>query len=161
MSLVQWHPFNELSDMQRSVNHFFDGWNDANSRQGWFAFPVDIQESPDAIIVRAELPGVQREDIDLRLSGGHLTIRATRAADGTLDPSVRSLRTETRSGDFQRGFDLDMPVDAEHVEARYQDGVLTVHLPKQESVRPKAIPVLAGTTGAKSHNRRLGEPEAR
>jgi len=105
--------------------------------------PVDISEGADSYEVRAALPGIRPEDVDIQVAGEQLTIKAHRAEE----PSQQG-RTyhhhEILSGDYTRSFSLPTSVEADKAEARYENGILYLTLPKAESLRPKQIRLTAG-----------------
>lgn len=109
-------------------------------RQGVCYMPlVDILEKSDEIIVKADLPGAKPEDIDINFEDGLLTIYAKvqpRQQTGT-----HFIRREYGVGDFHRCFQVSEAIDASKISAEYSNGVLVLHLPKTEAVRPRKIPV--------------------
>ena len=119
-----------------------DRRDDVTSRGAWVP-PVDIYET-DAkeIVLKAELPGLRREDIDLTVENNTLTVRGERRADDGVRED-RYHRRERVHGIFSRSFTLPNTVDGAHVKAEYRDGVLTVKLPLREEAKPRQIPVEA------------------
>ena len=137
MSVIRWDPSAEIGDLRRSVRRLFDDLRlDAVAPT---AFPVDVYEAADEIVVLAELPGVRAEGVAVRIEGGHLSIRAAR--ESRVPEGVRVLQRETVSGEFSRTFGLGVPVDADKVSARYENGILTIRLPKAEEARSRKIEV--------------------
>ncbi|HOV79665.1 MAG TPA: Hsp20/alpha crystallin family protein [Bacillota bacterium] len=137
MALIRWDPFRELAGLQHAVNRLFD----ENLRlfkapeggalaQGG-TFPVDIKETPDAVLVKAELPGVNKEDIKVSFSDNLLTIRGERKKEEK-EEGANFLRIERSYGSLSRSFTVDIPVKQDGIKARYQDGVLEITLPKEE-----------------------------
>ena len=121
-----------LSELARS-SQIFSGWTPA----------LDVYEDKDNVFVRAELPGMKREDISLTLHDGSLSISGERKSEEKLrDAEV--YRSERFFGHFQRTVTLPTPVQAETVKAQYKDGILTVTLPKAEEAKPKQINVNVG-----------------
>jgi HSP20 family protein len=116
------------------------GWNSASSR-----FPLDVYEDNHNTYVRAELPGIKREDINVEMVDGYLTItarRATAPATGNgKTAETEGENTPAESASFSRSVSIADPVEAEKVSAAYENGVLTVTLPKREDARPKKIAV--------------------
>jgi HSP20 family molecular chaperone IbpA len=125
----------------RHVGRLFGGpWGESASWEGELtgAYPVDISEEDDTLVVEAEVPGFRREDIDVCLENDHLRIaaeRKTKEAKGTKH------LTERRFSRVERSFTLPTSVDPDRVEAKLEDGVLTLRLPKSEEVKPKRIEV--------------------
>ncbi|HLH55146.1 MAG TPA: Hsp20/alpha crystallin family protein [Verrucomicrobiae bacterium] len=111
---------------------FFQNWTPA----------VDIYEDNDKYIVKTELPGMKREDIDVALDGNTLTISGERKEEEEKRQG-ESYRSERYFGRFQRSITLPTEVQTNKIEAAYKDGVLTVTLPKSEEAKPKQIPVKA------------------
>lgn len=143
MGLVKWDPFHEMTNLQHSINKLFDDRflksSDLGLSQGW-AFPVDIKETADSIVIKAEMPGLTREDVKITFSDNLLTIRGQRQKENKFE-GERYLRVERSYGNFSRTFNLDFPVKAEEIKARFQDGILEVLLPKKEEAKPKEITI--------------------
>lgn len=146
MSLVRWDPFREISNLQASINKLFDenfrlfrAPEQGGLVQGWM-FPVDIKETADSIIINAEIPGLNREDIKISFADNQLTIRGERKKE-IQEENERFLRLERSYGSFCRTFTLDVPVKPEEIKARYQDGLLEITLPKQDDIKPREITI--------------------
>jgi HSP20 family protein len=140
-----WDMMRELASMQDRMNRIWGsmydrGREDVTARGSWQP-PVDIYET-DAreIVLRADLPGVHREDIDLTVENNTLTLRGARRRDTDI-PDERYHRVERAYGPFSRSFALPDTVDANRVRAEYRDGVLTVRLAVREEARPRQIQV--------------------
>lgn len=139
-----WELMRELATMQDRMNRIWGnvlerGTEDVTSR-GWVP-PVDIYENEAReIVLKAEVPGLRREDIDLTVEHTTLTIRGERRRDETI-PNERCHRMERQYGPFSRSFTLPHTLDASRVRADYRDGVLTVTLPLREEARPRQIEV--------------------
>lgn len=109
-------------------------------RQGVCYMPlVDILEKPDEIVLKADLPGARPENIDVNFEDGVLTIYAK--VEPRQQPGTQYLLREYGVGDYHRCFQVSEAIDASRITAEYADGVLTLHLPKTEAVRPRKIPV--------------------
>jgi len=121
-------PWGELSRAQQ----FLRGWNPA----------VDLYEDKDSVFVKAELPGLKKEDIDVSLEDGVLTISGERKSEEKVE-GKEACRSERFYGQFRRSITLSSEVKADQVTAAYKDGVLTVTLPKVEAAKPKQIEVKA------------------
>ncbi len=146
MALVRFDPFRELVTMQDRINRIF---GEAHGRRpdddvmlrGDFVPPVDIFENEKGeIVIRAELPGIKKEDIDLRVENGTLTIRGERRRDAEVTED-KYHRVERAYGAFARSFAVPGTVDAGAVSADYKNGVLTVVLPVREEAKPRQIQV--------------------
>ena len=109
---------------------------------GAWAPPVDIFEKHDCLVIRAEIPGVQKEDMDVRIENGVLTLHGERKQD-TEVREENAHRLERVYGMFTRSFSLPTMVDAAKVTATYKDGVLEVSVPKVETAKPKQVEIKA------------------
>ncbi len=145
MAIIRWDPFRELVSMQDRMNRLFEdavrtrGGEDEMASGNWMP-PVDIYETKDALIVKAQLPEVNREDIDIRLENGVLSIRGERKLQEELK-NESCYRMECQYGTFSRSFSLPRTVDQEKINANYKDGVLTLRIPKREEIRPRQIEI--------------------
>ncbi len=145
-------PFRGLSTLQEQMNRLFDetlfrGRSDDSGLTSW-APAVDIYETPDELVVKAELPEIDPKDIDIRVENNVLTIRGERKFDKTVSED-NYLRVERAYGTFSRSFALSNTVDAESIKAEYRDGVLTLRAPKREEAKPKQIKVNVHSNGGK------------
>ena len=144
MQLVRWDPYQELAAFSDRLNRTIHNSYPPRTEDsfGAWAPPVDIFERQDHLVIRAEVPGVQKEDMDVRIENGVLTLHGERKQD----PEVReenAHRTERTYGSFARSFSLPTTVDASKVSATYKDGVLEVTVPKAEAAKPKMIEIRA------------------
>jgi len=145
MALVRWEPRSLLGDFQKEFNKLFDqffsreiDW-DTGLERTWFP-AVDISEDKDAIVIHADLPGVDQKDVKVTLLNNVLTIRGERKEERK--ESGRDYhRLERVCGSFQRSFTLPSTVDESKITADYKDGVLTVRLPKSETAKAREIEV--------------------
>ena len=145
MSLVRFDPFRELEALQQDVSRLFQETMGAPMRreagaQRLWAPPVDVTEDDDQIVVRMDLPGIKKEDLDIDLTGDTLTIKGERKFEAE-EKKGNYVRTERAYGTFQRSFTIGVPVKVGEVKASYKDGVLNVTIPKAEEVRPKKVDV--------------------
>lgn len=148
MTLTRWHkpnltldPLEQLSHLRDEVTRLFDS-PFSTLTQGFNAWApaVDLYEEKDNLIVKAELPGMKKEDIDVSLHEGTLTISGERKAERQ-NKEGETFRSERFYGRFQRSVLLPAAVAADRVNANYRDGILTVTLPKTEESKPKQIEV--------------------
>ncbi len=135
MTLMRWDPFRELINFQQSV------LADDDSFGAWVP-SVDVFEKGDDLVIRAELPGVQREDIAIDIDDGTLTLQGERKRDQEMEDG-RTYRVERSFGRFTRRFDLPKTVDASKISAQYKDGVLEIRLPKMDEAKPRKIQIQA------------------
>jgi HSP20 family protein len=146
MAIVRFDPFRELAVMQDRINRIFgDAYgrrldDDVMARGDWIP-AVDIFENDKhEIVLKAEMPGLRREDIDLRVENNTLTIRGERRKE-TEVKDEQYHRIERVFGTFSRSFALPATVDSGRVAADYRDGILTVVLPTREEAKPRQIQV--------------------
>jgi HSP20 family protein len=146
MAIVRFDPFRELSTMQDRINRIFgeayrrNDNDDVLSRGDWLP-PVDIYENDKhEIVLRAELPGLKREEIDIRVENSTLTLRGERKRDTEVKQDQYH-RVERSYGAFSRSFSLPSTVSAEKVSATFADGILTITLPLREEAKPRQIQV--------------------
>jgi HSP20 family protein len=147
MTLVRWDPFREFAQLQDRFNRAFGeaygrGSDEGFLNSGAWVPPVDIYQNGDhELVLKAELPDMTREDIDITVDKGTLTIKGEKkfAADGVKDDQFH--RIERRYGAFSRSFSLPQTVDTSKVSAEYKNGVLTVRLPLREEAKPRSIKV--------------------
>ena len=133
--LEQWR--NRL--MQSGVQNPLQGGDAENTARLW-APVVDVSETKDAIVLEAELPGIKKDEIDIQLNGDTLVLRGERKFEQT-QRGEQFHRIERQYGAWQRSFQIEVPIDAQNVAANYENGVLTVTLPKAEAVKPRQIQI--------------------
>jgi len=145
MAVVKWDPFRDLVSIQDRMNRLFEQTlSRSRGEEGVTATTwtpaVDIYETADTIVMKAELPGVTREDIHIQIDGSTLTLKGERRfARDVQEESY--LRIERAYGSFHRSFALPATVQQEKVRALLKDGVLELTLPKAEDSKPKRISV--------------------
>jgi HSP20 family protein len=146
MAIVRWSdPFREFTHLQDRINRVFtDAYGRADeglTTSGSWVPPVDVYQNGDhEVVLVAELPSMKREDIDITVDSGTLTIKGEKRMAGDLKEE-QFHRIERRYGSFSRSFSLPQTVDAGKVAAEYRDGVLTVRLPMREESKPRQIKV--------------------
>jgi HSP20 family protein len=146
MALARWTPMGNLpsfqDEMNRLFNQFFQGGT--GEEAGWgvrtWTPPVDIYETDDALILKAELPGVSKDDVSIEIHQNTLVLRGQRQHEAEVKEDHYH-RVERAYGTFQRSFMLPTLVDQEHVHATYHDGVLELRLPKSEAAKPKRVAI--------------------
>ena len=142
--LSLWPGFGRLSILRDEIDRLFDVPLAELARtsqllSGWTP-ALDVREDMDNIIVKAELPGMKKEDIEISLHDGSLSISGERKSEDK-HKDAEIYRSERFFGRFQRTVTLPTPVQADKVKAQYKDGILTVTLPKAEEAKPKQIDV--------------------
>lgn len=147
MNLVPWKSrgtgldvFEDLEDLQKQMNRIFDvRWPLKGNGDIW-APAVDIIDEKDQIRIKADLPGLKREDIEVSADNGILTIKGEKKEEKEIKEKDY-VRSERYYGAFHRSFSLPSGVDSQKVNASYKDGVLEVTLPKKEEAKPKQVKV--------------------
>ena len=143
MELVRWEPFESLNKMHARISDLFgDGlsrtWEKPNSAM-WYP-PVDVLESKDAYLIRAELPGMKKEDFHLEVKDGTLTLTGERQSEKATD-GVEYRTVERVNGKFWRSFSLPETVKHDGIQATYKDGILEICVPKAEEAKPRQIEI--------------------
>jgi HSP20 family protein len=144
-TLDRWEPFGGNSpeaQMNRLFSDFFGRASQEQNLTTW-APAVDIYEGEHELVVKADLPDVKPEDLDIRVENNILTIRGERKFEKKADEK-NYLRVERAYGSFARSFSLANSVNTEAIKADYKDGVLTLSIPKREEAKPKQIKVNVG-----------------
>lgn len=141
-SLSFWSPFNRLTTLRDQVNRLFDLPEDSGDGGffGRWTPPLDVYQDKDNVFVKTELPGLKKEEIEISLHEGVLSIGGERKREEESQKG-EVFRSERFFGRFQRSVTLPATVDSTKVTAAYKDGVLTVTLPKAEEAKPKQIQV--------------------
>jgi len=150
-TVVRYEPFHGLSTLHDQVNRLFNetmfrGQGDESAITTW-APPVDIYETPNELVVKADLPDVNEKDIDIRVENNLLSIRGERKFEKNVGQD-NYLRVERTYGAFSRSFSLPNTVNPEAIRAEYKNGVLTVNLPKREEAKPRQVKVAVNAAGA-------------
>jgi HSP20 family protein len=145
-TLNRWEPFRGAATLQEQVNRLFgnvlEHSGEESNLTSW-APAVDIYETEHELVVKADLPEVDPKELDIRVENNLLTIRGERKFEKKVSED-HYLRVERAYGSFSRSFSLANTVDAEAIEADYQNGVLTLTIPKREEAKPKQIKVNVG-----------------
>jgi HSP20 family protein len=149
-TITRWEPFGGLSTLHDQVNRLFNetmfrGQGEGAALTTW-APAVDIYETPNELVVKADLPDVNEKDIDVRVENNLLTITGERKFEKNISED-NYLRVERSYGSFSRSFSLPNTVNAEAIQAEYKNGVLTVRLPKREESKPRQVKVSISGNG--------------
>src|SRR6202049_3393978 len=148
-TIARLEPFRGLSTLQDQFNRLFNesfrGQGDESAITTW-APPVDIYETLNELVVKADLPDVNEKDIDIRVENNLLTIRGERKFEKNVGQD-NYLRVERTYGAFSRSFSLPNTVNPEAIRAEYKNGVLTVNLPKREEAKPRQVKVSVNSSG--------------
>ena len=138
--LMEWRPFREVSRLRREMDRLWDDYFGPGRRglqplQAEFAPAVDVKETAEAVVIKAEVPGMAAEEISLAVTGDVLTIKGEKKSEREEKEENYHL-VERSYGSFSRSLKLPAAVDVDKIEARYDQGVLTVTCPKKEAVKP-------------------------
>src|SRR5688572_26299198 len=147
MAIVRWEPFRDLLSLQERMNRLFDesfartrGADEDWALGGAWAPAVDIYEQAGNIVLKAELPGVDPKDVDVRVENNTLTLRGERKLDSEVKRESFH-RVERSYGAFSRSFTLPTVVDTANIKADFKDGILRLTLPTREESKPKQIQI--------------------
>jgi len=149
-TIARWEPFRGISSLHDQVNQLFNETFRTTAEESaltTWAPAVDIYETPNELVVKADLPDINEKDIDIRVENNLLTIRGERKFEKSVSED-NYLRVERTFGAFSRSFSLPNTVNAEAIAAEYKNGVLTLTLPKREESKPRQVKVNVVT----SHN---------
>lgn len=133
-----WSPFDELRSLQREMNRLFDGYEGGTSMSRFPA--LNVWGNEENVIVTAELPGLDIEDLDINVVNNQLTIKGERKAEQPAEGAVCH-RNERSAGSFVRTVRLPYAIDGDKVAAQYEKGVLTVTMPRHEQTKPRQIEI--------------------
>ena len=145
-AIERWEPFKEMMSLREAMNRLVE---DSFIRPGSWAVPfdadalgvaLDVIETKDSVIVKASVPGIKPEDIDVSVTGDVLTIKGETASEEKIEQGSY-LRQERRFGKFERSLTLPTLVTADKADAKFEHGVLMLTLPKAEQAKPKSIKV--------------------
>jgi HSP20 family protein len=142
-TLTQFQPFRGVSTLQDQINRLFEGSFDRSSGEAnltTWAPAVDIFETEQNLVVKADLPDIKPEELDIRVENNILTIRGERKFEKKVNED-NYLRVERSYGSFSRSFSLSSTVNTESIQADYKNGVLTLSIAKREEAKPKQIKV--------------------
>jgi HSP20 family protein len=143
MALVRWEPGREVDSLQSEVNRVFDaffGGNGSASRARRWVPAMDLVETEDHLVLRADLPGMKREDVDIEIKDGALTVSGERKAEHE-ENAEGYYRVERAYGRFSRSLTLPEGIQPDAVEASFADGVLEVRIPKPAERKPHRVEI--------------------
>lgn len=152
MNLIRFNPFAEVTSLRDQINRLFDEASvprgEARGESGggrvWGPL-VDILETENDVTVRMDVPGVDKESIDVQLTGETLAVRGERSFERGEGENV--IHVERPYGQFVRSFTIGVPVQTDRVQANYRDGVLSITLPKAEQVKPRKVQIQSDDGG--------------
>ncbi len=145
MAIVRWEPFRGLLNTQREINRLFNEvsprvWGDEELSTRTWGPAVDIYETENALVLKADVPGVDPKDVELRVEDGMLYLKGERKFEKEVKEENYH-RVERTYGSFARSFSLPNSIDSEKVTAEYKDGQIILTLPKREEAKPKSIKI--------------------
>ncbi len=145
MSLIRWKPFSEIDSLQREMNSLFDSLvpTAADRLSSGFVPAAEMEETPEAILLKLEVPGMDAKDIDIQVSAESIAISGERKSE-TKTEEKGVTRSEFRYGSFSRVIPLPARVQNTNVNAEYKDGILNITLPKAEEEKNKVVKVNIG-----------------
>jgi HSP20 family protein len=152
MALIRWEPFREVESLQKEMNRLFDRLVPTDAGNGEkmglsFIPAAEITETPEAVQIKLEIPGMEAKDLNLEVTANSLTINGERKSEIKTEEEGFT-RTEFRYGKFHRVIPLPVQVDNNNVTAEYKDGILNLTLPKAEEEKNKVVKVSINPTTA-------------
>ena len=140
MALIRWQPFQEMETLRRQMDQIFDEMVSVNREEPITWKPaVELKDTEDSVILRAEIPGVEGKDLDIRVTREAVAIAGEHRYEKKVERGY--FRTEFRYGKFQRVIALPVAVQNDQVQAEFKDGILTLTLPKVTEARRKVVKV--------------------
>ena len=146
MTLIRWEPLREMNSLQREMNRLFDSLTpevDRGSNGVAFVPAAEIDETPDAIHLKLEIPGMEAKDLDVQVTAEAVAISGERRSE-TKTEEKGMTRSEFRYGSFRRVIPLPARIQNDSVKAEYKNGVLNLNLPKAESEKNQVVKVQIG-----------------
>jgi len=143
MAIIKWSPAREIASLQQGINRLFEdvftqpGSYDADTMGAWRP-PVDIVDTPEAIIIFVEIPGVDKNEVDIEVKDNVLTIQGERVVDSSIG-NGSYYRSERVFGKFRRSFALPAMIRTENISAVFKNGVLKIAIPKPEEEKPRQV----------------------
>lgn len=152
MALVRWDPAREVDTLQSEVNRLFDtffGGRPGTAAARRWVPAMDLTETDDHLVLRADLPGLDRDDVNIEVKDGMLTVSGERKAEHE-DREEGYYRVERAYGSFSRSLSLPQEVDAEQIAATFDKGVLEVRIPKPEERKPHRVEIGSASVNGKA-----------
>ena len=158
-NLTRFDPLGEMVSLRHAMDRLFEdsfvspmGWRTIGGGEGVNP-PLDVHETDDHLVVTAALPGIRPDDVEITMVGQTLTLRGEFKADEEVEGD-QYLYRERRYGTFNRTLQLPVRVEGDQAEATFNEGILTLRIPKAEEVKPRQIRISAGTADATSNGNR-------
>ncbi|MDD3629214.1 MAG: Hsp20/alpha crystallin family protein [Actinomycetota bacterium] len=143
MPIVRWDPFSDMLQLRDEIGRWFEGGaieREKGRKSAIWAPDVDIKETDKEIQIKADLPGMKLEDIEVSVDDDQLIIQGERKEEKE-EKEKGYIRVERNYGSFYRAFNIGVPVKADQIKATYKDGVLEITVPKAEAKKPKKIAI--------------------
>jgi len=144
MTMMRWEPFREMMSLRQAMDRLFEDSFVRPSRflpEAWGGeVPIDMYQTGNDVVIKAALPGVKPEEVDISITGDTLTIKGEHKEEQEVKEE-NYVRRERRYGAFSRSIPIPVSVQSDKAEAAFEDGVLTLTLPKAEEMKPKQIKV--------------------
>jgi HSP20 family protein len=142
-NLIRWEPMREMMTLREAMDRLFDdAFTHPVNANNWGAPAIDLYQTEDNVVVKAALPGLKAEDVQISITGDVLTLRGEFKQNGEVKEATYHIK-EHRFGTFERSFMLPTDVQTDKAKAECENGILTITLPKAEQVKPKTITVKA------------------
>ena len=148
MAITRWRPFRDLLSIQDEMNRVVDDFfgrpmTRLEWTEGVWSPSVDVSETKDNVVIKAEMPGMNKDDVNISIQDNVLTLKGEKKQEKE-ERDANYHRIERSYGSFCRSFTLPTSVKTDKIKASYKDGVLNITLPKTEEVKPKEIPISIG-----------------
>jgi HSP20 family protein len=145
MSIVGWEPFRDMLSLREAMDRLFEQSFVSPERREWLApaqagLALDVYQTDDSVVVKSSIPGVKLEEVDISIKGNILNISGETEEKEEVEEE-NYLRRERRYGAFSRSLALPEGIDADKAEAEFEDGILTLTIPKVPEAKPKVIKV--------------------
>jgi HSP20 family protein len=143
-NLIRWEPAREMMSLRDAMDRLFDDafTRPLSLRDGWSAPAIDMYQTDDEIVVKAALPGIKADEVQINITGDVLTLKGEVRQDEEKKEKAWHIR-EQRYGSFERSVPLPTAVVADKAKAEFENGILTITLPKADEVKPRTITVKA------------------
>lgn len=145
-NIVRWEPLRDMVSLREAMDRLFEEsfvgprWTSLWSAENGATLAMDVYENEDAFVITAPVPGIKPEEVEITITGNSVAIKGETKAEQRSEKG-NFLRQEVRYGSFQRSMTLPLDVQGDKAEALFENGVLTLTLPKAEAVKPKSIKV--------------------
>jgi HSP20 family protein len=151
MALIRWQPFHEMDALQRDMNRMFEALasNEQTSMRQAFLPLAEMEQTEDAVHLKVEVPGMNADDLDVQVTKDAVMISGERKSESKSENNGMK-RSEFRYGSFSRTIPLPVPIDNNQVKGDYQDGILTLELPKLQKQENKVTKVNLGSRDSKN-----------